>query len=98
MLRNLGQITALVTFASLLFKMIAVFSVLIYRKKQPGTARPYRVPIAYVTVSIATISLLALLLNVLTGDPTTSIIGLAVPISGVIAFFLFFNKKKPATT
>jgi len=97
MLRNLGQITALVTFASLLFKMIAVFSVLIYRKKQPGTARPYRVPIAYVTVSIATISLLALLLNVLTGDPTTSIIGLAVPISGVIAFFLFFNKKKPVS-
>jgi APA family basic amino acid/polyamine antiporter len=97
MLRNLGQITALVTFASLLFKMIAVFSVLIYRKKQPGTARPYIVPFAYVTVSIATISLLALLLNVLTGDPTTSIIGLAVPISGVIAFFLFFNKKKPVS-
>jgi APA family basic amino acid/polyamine antiporter len=96
LLRNLGQLTALVVFASILYKMLTVFSVLIYRKKQPNTLRPYRVPFTYVTVIIATLSLLGLLLNVLVGDPTTSIIGLAVPLSGVIVYFIFFNKKKPA--
>jgi len=94
MLRNLGQLTALVVFASILYKMMTVFSVLIYRKKQPDRPRPYKVPLTYVTVIIATLSLLGLLLNVLVGDPTTSIIGLAVPISGVIAYFLFFSGKK----
>ena len=94
MLRNLGQLTALVVFASILYKMLTVFSVLIYRKKQPNTPRPYKVPLTYVTVIIATLSMLGLLLNVLLGDPETSIIGLAVPLSGVLFYFLFFNKNK----
>jgi len=94
LLRNLGQVVALVTFASILFKMITVFSVIIYRKKQPNAERPYKVPLGYVTVIIAGLSMLALLINVLIGDPTTSIIGLGVPLSGIILFFLFFNKNK----
>jgi APA family basic amino acid/polyamine antiporter len=94
LLRNLGQIVALVTFASILFKMITVFSVIIYRKKLPNAERPYKVPLTYVTVIIATLSMLALLINVLLSSMSTSIIGLAVPISGLIVFFIFFNKKK----
>jgi len=97
LLRNLGQIVALVTFASILFKMITVFSVLIYRKKLPNAERPYKVPLTYVTVIVATLSMLALLINVLLGSMSTSIIGLSVPISGLIVFFLFFNKKKPVS-
>ena len=96
LLRNLGQLTALVVFASILFKMITVFSVLIYRKKQPDTVRPYKVPLTYVTVIIATLSMLGLLINVLIGDPLTSIIGLLVPISGIMVYFTFFDKEKPA--
>jgi len=94
LLRNLGQVVALVTFASILFKMIAVFSVIIFRIKQPNAERPYKVPLGYVTIIIAGLSMLALLINVLKGDPTTSIIGLGVPLSGIILFFLFFNKNK----
>jgi APA family basic amino acid/polyamine antiporter len=93
LLRNLGQMTALVVFASILFKMIAVFSVLIYRKKQPNAERPYKVPLTYVTVIVATLSMLGLLISVLKGDPTTSIIGLLVPVSGVIVYFIFFSKS-----
>jgi APA family basic amino acid/polyamine antiporter len=97
LLRNLNQVVALVTFTSILFIMIAVFSVLIYRKKQPNAERPYKVPLTYVTVIIATLSMLALLISVLREDPATSVIGLLVPISGIILFFLFFNKKKPVS-
>jgi APA family basic amino acid/polyamine antiporter len=93
LLRNLNQLTALVVFASITFKMLTVFSVLIYRKKQPNTERPYKVPIANVTVTVATLAMLGLLINVLLGDTVTSIIGLLVPISGVIVYFIFFNKK-----
>ena len=94
MLRNLGQLTALVVFASILFKMLTVFSVIIFRKKQPNTPRPYKVPLTYVTVIIASLAMMGLLLNVLIGDPSTSIIGLAIPLSGVLVYFLFFNKNK----
>jgi APA family basic amino acid/polyamine antiporter len=97
LLRNLGQVVALVTFTSILFKMIAVFSVIIYRKKLPNAERPYKVPLTYVTVIIATLSMLGLLINVLLSSTSTSIIGLSVPVSGVIIFFLFFNKKKPVS-
>ncbi|MDR0315268.1 MAG: amino acid permease [Treponema sp.] len=89
---TLGQITALVVFASILYKMLTVFSVFIYRKKQPDAPRPYKVPLTYVTVTVAGLSMLALLVNVFMGDPRTAIIGLAVPLSGVIVYYIFFNK------
>jgi hypothetical protein len=41
--------------------------------------------------------MLALLISVLLGDPVTSVIGLLIPVSGVIVYFIFFNKKKPVT-
>jgi len=94
MLRNLGQLTALVVFASILYKMITVFSVIIFRKKQPNTPRPYKVPFTYVTVIIATLSMLGILISVLINMTETSIIGLAIPLSGILVYFLFFNKNK----
>jgi len=94
LLRNLGQVVALVTFASILFKMITVFSVIIYRVKQPNAERPYKVPLGYTLVIIAGLSMLALLINVLLSSVSTSIIGLGVPLSGLIIYFIFFNKKK----
>jgi APA family basic amino acid/polyamine antiporter len=91
---DLYDLTALVVFASILYKMLTVFAVLIYRKKQPNTHRPYRVPLTYVTVPIATLSMLGLLVSYFQGNVGKSLFGLLVPISGAVVYFIFFNKKK----
>lgn len=93
LLRNLNQLTALVVFASLSFKLLTVFAVVIFRKKQPSLERPYKVPLAYVTVTVTCLAFLGLLLSTFTGDPLTSLIGLAVPAAGALVYFLFFHKN-----
>jgi len=93
-LLTLRDLTLLVVFSSIMFKMITLLTVLVYRKKQPNTPRPYKVPLTYVTVIIAALSMLALMVNVLQNYRFISIVGLSVPLSGVLVFFLFFSKKR----
>ncbi len=93
LLRNLGQLTALVVFSSLLFKMLTMFTVIIFRKTKPDMARPYKVPLTYVTVIIACLAFVGLLVSTFMGDIVTSVIGLGVPVVGAVVYFAFFHKK-----
>ena len=91
LIRNLNQLTSLVIFSSLFFKMLTIYAVLVFRKKLPDMERPYKVPMANVTVFVTCAAFLGLLFSTLQGDVLTSLIGLLIPAVGAIVYFLFFH-------
>lgn len=96
LLRNLNQLTSLVVFSGMLFNVLGVYAVMIYRRKFPDLERPYKVIGYPVTVILTTLIFIGLMVNTLIEDPVTSIIGLAVPAVGIF-FYLYFdrlNKKE----
>lgn len=93
LLRNLNQLTSLVVFSGMLFNVLGVYAVMIYRRKFPDLERPYKVIGYPVTVILTTLIFIGLMVNTLIEDPVTSIIGLAVPAIGIL-FYLYFDRLK----
>lgn len=92
LLRDLNQLTSLVVFSGMLFNVLSVYAVMIYRKKFPDIERPYKVIGYPVTVILTTLIFVGLMINTFIEDPLTSIIGLAVPALGVL-FYIYFDRK-----
>ena len=92
LLRDLNQLTSLVVFSGMLFNVLSVYAVMIYRKKFPDIERPYKVIGYPVTVILTTLIFVGLMINTFIEDPLTSIIGLAVPAFGVL-FYIYFDRK-----
>lgn len=92
-MRDLNQITSLVVFSGFIFNALTFYSVIVLRKKYPEMNRPYKVwgypTIVYITIAI----MIGLLLNTLFEDPTTSIIGLAVPAASLVLYQFIKTKK-----
>lgn len=93
LLRNLNQLASLVVFSGMLFNTLGVFAVLMYRKKFPGLARPYKAIGYPITVILTTLVFLGLMINTFIGDPKTSIVGLAIPAIGIIFYSIFRRKN-----
>ena len=91
--RNLDQITSLVVFSGLVFNALTFYSVIILRKKYPDLPRPYKAPtiVVYVTIFI----MIALTLNTLKEDFSTSLIGLTIP---AISFVIYHVIRKMKNT
>lgn len=94
LLRNLDELTSLVVFAGMVYNVLVIVAVILYRKKFPDMNRPYKAWGYPVTVVIAVILFAALMLNTLVEDPKTAIIGLVVPAIGVLVYFIFDRKLK----
>lgn len=94
LLRNLNQLTSLVIFTGMLFNTLGVYAVMIYRKKFPKAERPYKVIGYPITVILTTLIFIGLLVNTFIEDPQTSIIGLVVPVIGILFYFYFDRKNK----
>jgi APA family basic amino acid/polyamine antiporter len=94
LLRDLDQLISLVVFCGMMFNMLVVAAVFIYRKKFPDLERPYKVWGYPVTVIISVILFTALMLNTLIEDPITSLIGLIVPAVGALVYYIFDIKLK----
>lgn len=94
MLRNLDQLTSLVIFAEMIFNILVIVAVMIYRKKYPELERPYKIWGYPFTVIITTIIYVGLMLNTLFEDPLTAVIGLIVPVIGVFVYFYFDKQIK----
>lgn len=92
MLRNLDELTALVVFAGMLFNVLVVIAVIIYRKKYPELERPYKVWGYPATVIITVLLFAGLMVNTLMEDPITAIVGLVVPAIGA-GVYLYFDKQ-----
>lgn len=88
------QLTALVAFCAWIFYTMGVSSVFVLRKKYPNLPRPYKV-IGYPFLPIITIVLsLVVLIATLYEDPKNSVIGVVIPIIGVVIYYLFFKKNE----
>lgn len=94
MLRSLDALTSLVVFAGMLYNVLVIAAVVVYRKKFPDLKRPYKAWGYPVTVVIAIILFFALMINTLVEDPKTAITGLIVPVMGLILWKIFDIKLK----
>lgn len=94
MLRSLDELTSLVVFSGMVYNVLVVASVIIYRKKFPDMHRPYKAWGYPVTIVLAIIISIALMINTLMEDPVTAITGLVVPLIGLAVWKLFDIKLK----
>ena len=94
MLRNLDQLTSLVIFAEMIFNILVIVAVIIYRKKYHELERPYKIWGYPYTVIITAIIYVGLMLNSLFEDPLTAVIGLVVPVIGAFVYFYFDKQIK----
>ena len=94
MLRSLDELTSLVVFAGMLYNVLVIAAVVVYRKKFPDLKRPYKAWGYPVTVVIAIILFFALMINTLVEDPKTAITGLIVPVMRMILWKIFDIKLK----
>lgn len=93
-LRNLDQLTNLVVITGMIFNVMVILAVPILRKKYPNIERPYKVWLYPVTVIISAVVLIALTVQGIIDDPVNGAIGLLVPITGAIVYFIFDRKLK----
>ncbi|QIB69823.1 amino acid permease [Aminipila butyrica] len=98
LLRNLDQLTSLVVFAGMLFNVLCVVAVIVYRKKYPNLERPYKAWGYPVTVIISIALFAGLMINTLMEDPVTALIGLVVPAVGAVVYFIFDKRLKEEKT
>lgn len=91
LLRNLDQLTSMVVFIGMLFNVLVIIAVFLYRKKYPDLERPYKVWLYPTSVIITTLIFLGLMINTFIEDPVTALIGFIVPIIGVF-FYMYFDK------
>lgn len=91
--RSLSQLTGLVAFSGLIFNSLVFLAVIILRKKYPDLKRPYKVVGYPVVVIIVILIMMALLINTLVTDTVNSLVGLSVPVVGLIIYLIFFRKK-----
>lgn len=94
MLRSLDELTSLVVFAGMLYNVLVIAAVVVYRKKFPNMERPYKAWGYPVTVILAIVLFFALMVNTLMEDPKTAIIGMVVPVMGVLLWKIFDIKLK----
>lgn len=92
LIRSLDQLTSIVVFISMLFNVLGVLAVMVYRRKYPDLNRPYKVWGYPITVAVSASLFLALTINTLMEDPVTALIGLVVPVTGVLVY-MYFGKK-----
>ena len=86
------QLTTMVVFTAWVFYVLTIGSIFVLRKKYPDIERPYKVWAYPVLPIIVLIVVGYILVNTLIEDPRSSIIGLIVPIVGILSIILFRNK------
>lgn len=90
------QLTDYVVFASWIFYALCTGSLFIFRRKYPDIARPYKafgypyLPIIFIVVTVV------LLANTLITSPRESLLGLAIILAGVPAYWLMMKSKGPS--
>ncbi|WP_019227463.1 APC family permease [Sedimentibacter sp. B4] len=92
--RNLDQLTSMVVFTGMLFNVLVVGAVLVYRKKYPDLERPYKIWGYPVTVFITILIFAGLMINTFIEDPVTALIGFIVPAIGCVVYYYFDRKLK----
>lgn len=92
--RSLDQLTSLVVFNGMIFNLLTVLAVFIFRKKFPNIERPYKVWGYPVTVIITALLFLGLVVNTFFDDPQSALIGISVPAVGALVYWIFDIRLK----
>ena len=87
------QLLTYVVFIGWIFYALAAASVLVYRKREPDTLRPYRVPGYPVTPLLFIVAAAALVLNTIVTQPTRAAIGLGMVMLGAPAYIVWNSKR-----
>ena len=90
---SFDTLTYLLIFASFIFYGSAAFGVVLLRKREPATPRPYRVPLIF-PVIFSLFCLVLVVVNVV-NQPIQAAIGLALIISGVPVYLFYTRSTKP---
>lgn len=87
------QLLTYVVFVGWIFYSLAAASVLVYRKRDPGAVRPYRVPGYPLTPLLFIVAAAALVLNTVFTQPTRAAIGLGMVMLGAPAYIIWNSKR-----
>ena len=78
----------------MMYNVLVIIAVIIYRKKFPDLERPYQIPGYPFTVILTAVIFTALMINTLIEDQMTAVLGLAVPMVGILIWFVIDRKRK----
>lgn len=84
-----------VVFAALLFYVATVIAVIVLRRKQPDTPRPYKVPFYPTLPILYVVTAVAVMGGQFVMKPQYSGLGLLIILSGLPAYFIWRAKQKP---
>ena len=83
------QLLTYVVFAGWIFYGLGAMSIFVYRRREPGAFRPFRVPGYPVTPALFVIASAAIVLNTLATQPGRALLGLGVVLAGAPAYWLW---------
>ena len=89
------QLLTYVVFMSWLWFALAALSIFAYRRREPDAVRPFRTPGYPVTPIIFVASALVIVANTVVSQPVQSVIGLAITLAGVPAYWWWRSRSTP---
>jgi APA family basic amino acid/polyamine antiporter len=88
------QLTAMVAFTAWIYYTLGVSSVFVLRKKYPNLERPYKVWAYPVLPAVAILLALVVLVTTLWEDPRNSVLGVIIPLIGLVIYHTYFKKQE----
>lgn len=89
---SLQGLTDLLIFTSALMNLLAIASVLVFRRKYPRMERPYKVWGGIPTILLTILFFTILLVNEFISNPKNSLIGILILLLGLV-FYAYFRKN-----
>jgi APA family basic amino acid/polyamine antiporter len=83
------QLLTYVVFTGWIFYALGAAAVLVYRRREPDTPRPYRVPGYPFTPLLFVVAAAALVLNTIVAEPLRALVGLGLLITGVPVYLIW---------
>ncbi|HEX5482927.1 MAG TPA: amino acid transporter, partial [Terriglobia bacterium] len=90
------QLYTYVIFSGWIFYAAAVLAVLVLRRRKPGLLRPYRVWGYPVLPVLFALGALAVVGNTLVRQPSESLLGLLLILSGIPIYLIWRRRTRPA--
>jgi basic amino acid/polyamine antiporter, APA family len=89
------QLLTYVVFTGWIFYALGAATIFVFRRRQPDAVRPFRVPGYPVTPILFVLASSAIVLNALVTQTGRAVIGIAVVLTGVPAYFVWRTRTRP---
>jgi APA family basic amino acid/polyamine antiporter len=91
------ELLTYVVFIGWIFYALAAASVFVYRKRDPGAERPYKVPGYPLTPLLFIVAAIALVANTVMTQPRRAAVGLAIVLAGAPVYAIWQRRAKKVT-